>query len=128
MKEPRTFSVTEAQRLGLSYVIRAVEDRGLVMLERHHQKVVMMVPVTPTGFMKFFQLLQSAAETDALQSDPDFQEFLAFMVQMVERKLGVRIGEVSQPDRAEDRATLESDPSAASMGDTRRRRKSAPSS
>ncbi len=129
MIEPKSISISEAQRLGFSHVIRVVEEEGMLLLERHHHKVAFMIPATPAGFLSFFQMLIAVkvqGEAEHEWHEPDFTSLLAYMVWMLEKKLGIFLASPEgEKDRPEDRAMQGCNPSAVSMEGKGRRRKPA---
>lgn len=115
MVEPQTYSISEAHSMGVAKVAREAEEKGLVVLERSGQQVVMILSMTPTGIVRFFELLMRAGrEDERMRNDSDFQHYLEFMVHVLERKLGVKLPE--PPEREKEIPALESPTPAKRRG------------
>jgi prolyl-tRNA synthetase len=100
MIEPKSYSISEAHALGVAKVAREAEEEGVVLLERNGQKVVMLMSMAPVGLTRFFEMLIRAGQTDQkMIADSDFQEYLSYMVFMLEKKMGLKFEQLSVPEK-----------------------------
>ena len=63
----------------------------MIVLERHGKAIAMVMPMTPTGFVRFMEVMFTTLSPHVARGDTEAQEYLGFMVHLAQKRMGVNI-------------------------------------
>lgn len=100
--EIKTYGITEANKRGLSGVVKDSERDGLVMLRRDSIPVALIVPLNLVGLKKFFDIFSDAIATDIkMDKVPEelkaYTEVLTTFIAMSKQYINLPIVSDSKP-------------------------------